>query len=57
MRRSHYITPRSLSECQFNPSDDPIERYSHSQGRASSWAVAITLALGFIAAIAAGIWT
>lgn len=46
MKQSHMRTPRSLAECSFFPSDDPIERF-----RRDSRAVWAALALGAVAAL------
>lgn len=54
MKQSHIRTPRSLAECAFFPSDDPIERF-RPQSRAAEVAVWIALCAGFIAAIVAGV--
>lgn len=50
MKRSHYQTPRSLADCQFMPSADPIEHYRHTS-RFSEWAVWIALGAGAVVAI------
>lgn len=56
MKNSYFTTPRTLSECTFFPSADPIERYRHSS-RAAEFAVWIALGMGAVAAIVAGVLT
>ena len=51
MKPSHCITPRSLAECHFRPSDDPIEAFRPSR-RVSDLAVTVALIVGAIAAVA-----
>lgn len=54
MKHSNLIAPRSMAECNFRPSDDPIERFRRDS-RAAEVAVWIALCAGFIAAIVAGV--
>ena len=56
MKPSNCITPRSLAECNFRPSDDPIERFRRDS-RVAEVAFWTVIACGFVAAIAAALFT
>jgi hypothetical protein len=49
MKASHLRTPRSLSECSFFPSADPIERFRRDN-RAAEWVVGALL-IGGVAVV------
>ena len=40
MKASHLTTPRTLGDCAFTPSADPLTRY-RSPGYSSAWWVAM----------------
>lgn len=52
MKQSHMRTPRSLAECSFFPSADPIERF-HRDSRAAEWVVWAVVIVGAAAATVA----
>ena len=55
MRQSHYITPRSLDECNFSPAMDPITRYPQS-GLERAYGVFLAVAIGMGLALALVSW-
>ena len=45
MKASHLITPRTMGECQFSPSMDPIEHYQPRDYSAAWWTVMAIVAV------------
>lgn len=56
MKHSNLTAPRTMSDCSFRPSDDPIERFRRDD-RAAVLAVWAALALGAVAALVAVVLT
>lgn len=53
MKPSHFVTPRSLSECFFDPSADPIERLVEPwRGRTIAAAILAVIVIAAIVAAA-----
>lgn len=42
MKASHLTTPRTMGECQFSPSMDPIEHY-RSRSYGAAWWIAMAI--------------
>ena len=51
MKHTNLVAPRSMAECNFRASDDPIESFRPSR-RVSDLAVTVALIVGAIAAVA-----
>ena len=52
MKHTNIITPRSLSECHFQPSMDPIEHY---QAERFDWQYRLVIAASVVAAAACAV--
>ena len=52
MKHTNMVTPRSLNECHFQPSMDPIEHY---QGGRLDWRDKLVLAASVAAAVACAV--
>jgi hypothetical protein len=53
MKASNFTTPRTLGECQFIASHDPIEHHPRSRAGVIAWLVCAGLAVAALATIAA----
>ena len=49
MKQTHITIPRTLAECQFTPSADPIERLEAH----SSWVWSLAVSAGIVAVVIA----
>jgi nitrate reductase NapE component len=54
MRKSYFVTPRSLGECSFYASADPIERPTHRRAPIATTAVVLFVLFLIVAATVVG---